>query len=140
QGQVRLDLAGRRAPAVAVPADGRGGLLPRDLDVEGRAGLALRLDPDTAVDPADELPADVEAETGAADAAGHVGVEAVELLEDPALLGRRDAQAVIGDGEADVALARLDGHGDRAAVGGVLDGVVDEVPEHLAELSGVGGD
>src|SRR3954470_3363123 len=78
-----------------------GGRFLRDLDVEGRAGAAVGLDPDAAVDPAHELAADVEAETGAADAAAHIGVEAVELLEDPPLLAWGDPEAGVRDREAD---------------------------------------
>src|SRR5581483_4905958 len=72
------------------------------LDDEGRPVRSVRLHPDPAVDPAEELAADVEAEAGAADAASHVRVEAVELLEDAALLGGRDAETGVGHDEANV--------------------------------------
>src|SRR4051812_11622569 len=110
------------------------GRLLRDLDVEGRSGAAVGFDPDAALDAAHELAADVEAEAGAADAAAHVGVEAVELLEDPPLLARGDPEAGVRDREADVAFARLERDVDRAAVGRVLDGVLDQVRDHLPEL------
>ena len=112
----------------------------RELDEEGRALAELRLDPDLPVHPAHELAADVEAEAGAADAAGHVGIEAVELLEDPPVLGRGDAEPGVGDREADRAVAVRDRERDRPALGRVLDRVVDEVDEHLVELAGVGDD
>src|SRR3954447_7315073 len=124
----------------------RGGALgDRDLDVERRpAGLAARavripLDPDAAVQPADELPADVEAEAGAADAAGHVRIEAVELLEDATALRRRDAEAAVRHRPEDAALAARDLHLDGPALGRVLDRVLHEVHEHLAQLLLVGG-
>src|SRR5256885_16300797 len=61
-------------------------------DEDGTLGIA-GLDPDLAVHAADEFTADIEPETGAADAARQFGVEAVELLEDPLTLARRDADA-----------------------------------------------
>ena len=54
-----------------------------DLDVEDRAVAVVRLDPDPTIDAAHELPADVEAQARSADPARHVGIEPVELLEDP---------------------------------------------------------
>src|SRR3954462_2615820 len=75
----------------------RGALGDGDLDVERRASaVAVALDPDAAVEAADELAADVEAEAGAADAAGHVRIESVELLEDAPALARRDPEAAVG--------------------------------------------
>src|SRR6266550_5779173 len=94
-----------------------------DLDVEGRARGPVRLDPDAAVDPAHELAADVEAEPGAADAAAHAGIEAVELLEDPALVGGRNPEPRVGDREADVPPVRREQDRDRPALGRVLDRV-----------------
>src|SRR5207302_9872305 len=110
-----------------------------DLDEERRAlGLAragaVALDPDAAVEAAHELAADVEAEAGAADAARHVRVEPVELLEDPPALGRRDAEALVRDGPAHTTLAAEDLHLDRSSVRRVLDRVLDEVDQHLAQL------
>src|SRR5665811_759576 len=83
---------GSLAAHAAVGAGCRG-LLLRDLDEERRAVAAFRLHPDAPVHAAHELPADVEAEARAADAPGHVGIEAVELLEDPALLDGGNAQS-----------------------------------------------
>src|SRR6185295_6407799 len=67
---------------------------------EGRAAASARLDPDAAAHPREQLAADVEAEAGAADSPGQVGVEAVELLEDPAVFRRRHSEAVVVHGEA----------------------------------------
>ena len=74
----------------------------RELDRGSRATTAVRGDPDAAVHAMHELAADVEAEACSADAAGQVRVEAEELLEDPRLLGRRDAEALVDDAEPDV--------------------------------------
>src|SRR5262249_47575036 len=92
---------------------------------------------DVAAHSADQLVADVEAEPGAADATGHVRVDAVELLEDAALLVDGDAEAFVADVEDHVALVRLDPDIDHAAVGRVLDRVLDEVDEHLPDLVAV---
>src|SRR4051795_12408129 len=97
----------------------------RDLDVERRApAVAVALDPDAAVEAADELAADVEAEAGAADPARHVRIEAVELLEDAPPLGGGDAEPPVGDRPADAALALAQADLDRPAVRRILDGVL----------------
>src|SRR3954468_23998907 len=96
----------------------------RQLEAEARALALARLDPDRPVHPPHELPGDVEAEPGAAHAAGQVRVDAVELVEDPALLARRDTEAGIDDAEADRMVAARDLELDRTAVGRVLDRVV----------------
>ena len=88
---------GRFAAATAL-----GGLRSHgELDGERRARALVGLDPDAAVHAAHQLAADVEAEPGAADAAGEVRVEAEELLEDAAVLGGRDAEPLVADEEAD---------------------------------------
>src|SRR5207244_9151625 len=112
----------------------------RNLHVEDRAAAAVGLDPDPPVHAANEFARDVEPQAGAADSAGHVGVEPVELLEDPALLGGWNAEPFVGDGEAHVLACRFYADLHVAASGGVLDGVVDQVCEHLPELAFVGGD
>src|SRR5207253_1234049 len=122
----------------AVTCHGRRRRLLRDLHDEGRAGGSVRFDPDSAVDPAYELPADVEAEPGAADAAAHVRIEAVELLEDPPLLARGDTEAGVRDREADVAVVRLERDLDRTTLRRILDRVLDQVRDHLPELPRVG--
>ena len=88
----------------------------------------------------DELAADVEAEAGAADAAGQVGVEPEELLEDPGLLGGWDAEATVADADPYTVARPQKGHANVPAVRGVLDRVFDEVREDSAQLVGVGCD
>src|SRR6185437_16622502 len=112
-----------------------------DRQVNGERGsLAfLGADRQAAVHAADELAADVEAQTGAADAACQPGVDPVELAEDPPLLERRNADALVADGNANTAVARLDRDLDAAAVGRVLDRVVDQVDQHLAKPVGIAG-
>ena len=78
----------------------------RQLEREGRAARPAPTRPDPAAHAADDLAADVEAEAGAADAAREVRVEAEELLEDPLVLGGRDAEPAVADGEADAPVTR----------------------------------
>ena len=94
---------------------------------------AIGLDPDPAAHPAHDLAADVEAEARAADAAREIRVEAIELLEDPLVLGGRDSESPVADGESHTPLDRLQLELDPAAVRGVLDRVLDQVDEHLAK-------
>src|SRR5512132_2578326 len=100
----------RSAATRSCPSGRRG---ERQLDEEGRTDALGRLDPDGAAHPPDQLAADVEAETRAADGAGHVR-EAVELLEDPLLLGLRNADPFVAYGHAQAGPTRLEPHLDAA--------------------------
>src|SRR6184192_1747005 len=90
---------GRRPFRLA--ADGRGNrrLGERQVDVERRALALARGDPDASLHATDELAADVEPEAGAPDASPLLRVDAVELAEDPLLLGSRDADALVPNGD-----------------------------------------
>src|SRR6266542_4376721 len=101
---------------------------------EGRATCSARLDPDATAHALEQLAADVQAEAGAADAAGQIGVEAIELLEDAAMLGGWNAQALVADREPQARPIDLDLHYHAAAVRRVLDRVVDEVRQDLSRL------
>src|SRR5581483_12374730 len=81
-----------------------------------------------------------EAQTGALLAPPWPGVELLELAEDPRLVLFRDADPGVGDRDVDrVRAARgFDGHG--AAVSRELDGVGQQVEQHLLELAAVDGD
>src|SRR5262245_11435375 len=96
----------------------------RQLEEERRAAAAVGDDPDATVHPRHERAGDVEAESRAADPPGQVRVEAEELLEDPVLLGGRDAEPLVIDTEPDAPATAGDLHVDPAAVGRVLDRVV----------------
>src|SRR4029079_11582894 len=111
----------------------------RQLDRERGGSPTVGDDPDPAVHALDELAADVEAEAGAPDAAREVGVEPEELLEDARLLPGRDPEALVLDADPGAVsrLAQQDPHA--AAVRRVLDRVVDEVRQHLAQLARAGG-
>src|SRR6266550_4474768 len=90
------------------------------LEQEGRSLPCLRLEPDVPAHSADELVADVEPQPRAADAAGHVRIYAVELLEDPALLVGGNPEPLVSNVEEHVLLLRLDSQLYPAAVGRVL--------------------
>src|SRR5262245_44797051 len=110
----------------------------RDLHEERGPLAVVRVDPDAPVEPVDELAADVEAEAGAADAARHVRIEAVELLEDAPALRRGNAEPAVADRPQHVVVLPPEADVDGPAVGRVLDGVLDEVDEDLAQLLLVG--
>src|SRR5215212_11303339 len=97
------------------------------VDREGRASPGLRFDRDRPAHPPHELARDVEAEPRAAARSGELRVEAIELLEDPLLLSRGDADAGVLHRDAYTAGRGADRDDDAAAVGRVLDGVVEEV-------------
>jgi len=54
----------------------------------------------------DELARDVQPEPAATHASRHVRVGAVELLEDQALLVRRDSQPLVANGDLELAATR----------------------------------
>jgi len=76
-----------------------------------------------------------EADAGAFDAHGDASGNAVEALEDALELVGLEADAGIGDGERNVGVADdADGALDVNAVGGVFDGVVEDVEDGGAEV------
>src|SRR5439155_15289374 len=74
----------------------------------------------------------------AADAAGHAGVEPVELVEDALARWFRNARAVIGDADADLTAVVADPDVDRQLGRRVLAGVVKHSGERLPEAGAVG--
>ena len=89
----------------------------------------------------DQLLADVEAETGPAHAARHLRIGAVELLEDPLLLFRRDAEALVPHAEANEAVALLDARPRRWPPSGeYLIAFSTRLTSTCRTLSTVGGD
>src|SRR3954451_9281991 len=102
------------------------------LEGEGRALARLRLDPDAPVHRLDELAADVQAEARSADAPPLVGIQSIELVEDPLLLAYRDAEALILDAEAKPVAHCSEPHLDSPPGRRVLDRVVEQIEQHLA--------
>ena len=127
-------------------------LLYREGQVEGKdAALADRaFHAEFAAHPADELRRNGQAEAGAAELAGDGAVRLGEGLEDGPLLLERDADAGVGNGEAQEGLRGFPARVRRAAgrrnlqhdraFAGELDGVADEVDQDLAQPPGVADD
>ena len=98
------------------------------------------LDDEVAVHQAREAPADGEAQPGAADADLRVGL--VERVEDPREISRLDSRSRVLDGDGDHVPVRRRACAGRGANGdppalGELDGVAQQVDQHLADLDGV---
>ena len=91
------------------------GVSVREMDAHGRSlsGLAFQLEPGAVV--LRGVADDGKAETRAADLLGVALVDTVEALEDAALVGIRDADAGIHDGERDGLPVLPDGDGDGCA-------------------------
>jgi hypothetical protein len=85
---------------------------------------------------------DGQAQSGAAGTAISSVVGAVEALADARALVRRDAGTVVGDGETHTSAGqRLDAQGDvPVGLGGVGDGVVEEVAQRLGQPIRIGID
>src|SRR5262245_32637965 len=79
-----------------------------------------------------DLLGDGEPEARAALGLGKGTVDLVELIEDPTLLVERYARAGVAHGDGKTAIARACGDAHLAGVG-ELDGVADEVEQHLRE-------
>src|SRR5688572_24462232 len=115
----------------------------RKRDRSGRRGQGERelaahpdpaLDPDPSAMSVDDASGDVEAEP---DAASIVPADLVEPLEDGFQLVARDAHARIRDRETEVLRGPLDANEDLAACRGELDGVAEQVDEHLEDARGI---
>src|SRR5262249_30973142 len=146
----RLPTAGRavddeRADSAQQPALRILALLADDADAdgepEGRSFTDLAVDADLAAHHMRELLGYGEAQTGAAVAARGRLVGLREGLEDPALRVGRHADAAVAHLNAQAhritaALVRPDVDHHFAAVG-ELDGVADEVGQHLAQAAGI---
>ena len=88
-------------------------------------------DGDASIEELDEEADKREADAAAAAGTGTGFVSTVEAVEDEGQVLGGDAAAVVTDEEADLAVAGFAGQGDPAALGGVLDGIFDEVGEDL---------
>src|SRR4051812_33362826 len=113
---------------------------PRQCDAERRAFARRRFNRERSVQPVDDLAADVEAEPGATDAAAHLGIEPVELLEDPLLLRGRDPDSLVDDVDLRGVIRARDEDVDASAFRGVLHRVLHEIHNDLAEKRLVGLD
>src|SRR6185312_2283874 len=137
-----------RADPAQQPALGILGFLAGDAELdcepEGRALTGFAVDADLAAHHRRQLLGDGEAEAGAAIAARRRLVGLGEGLEDPALRFRRHADTGVADFDAQLHGFRADLVGadvdhDLAALG-ELDGVADQVGQHLAQAAGIAGE
>src|SRR5258708_23180181 len=105
----------------------------RQGDVEGRSLSLVGLEPDAAALPLDQLPAEVQTQSGAADASLAGVVCPREAVEELRLLVTWDAYAGIANADHCLARRLVGAHtdSDGAAGGAVLHCVVDEVAQHL---------
>src|SRR3954447_7707134 len=106
---------------------------PRQYDAEGRAFFRGRSNRERSVQSVDDLAADVETETRPADPTAHLGIEAVELLEDPLLLRGGDPYPLVDDVDLRCVVRTGDQEIDAAAPGRVLHRILDEIHDDLSE-------
>ena len=101
---------GRRPPAASPRREGRlAGIrrrLQANLEPEGRSAVERAVHADLAAHQPDQLPADRQPQPGAAVLAGGGGIGLAERAEDLRLGLLRDADAGVGDLEAQLSLAR----------------------------------
>src|SRR5512133_1299832 len=125
---------GRRLPGVAVPGgDGVEAGLDRQGEGEDRAVAQAAGHPDAAAHGLDQALGQVQAEPGPARLPGQVVADAVEALEDPALLVDGDARAPVADLEHDLAALGDEADLDRLVGRGVAQGVGEQVAQHLVD-------
>src|SRR2546428_1825467 len=109
----------------------------RHVDREHAALAGLALDPDVAAMQSGETPRQREPKAGALLLAIDSRIDLLELVEDPALVSDRDADAGVGDRNLGRVRKTRSGDADGPACRRELDRVGDEVQEHLLELAGV---
>src|SRR6266516_525659 len=135
QAPLRMGASARR-----LAVDARRGMAQRQLDGEAAAATRMAGHLDGSPQDQHQLAHHGEAEANPARRAGVGDVDLVETLEDAVQLRHGDADAVVLD--ADSELVALGAGAEQAgAVGrGVLDRVLQQVAEHLAEAAPVGQD
>src|SRR6266404_6461285 len=104
---------------------------------EGRAAADRALYPDAPAVERDELPGQGESEPGALDGAAR-GAHLAELLEHRLVVLGRDADPGVGDRDLDRVVPERGPHVDAPAFRGELEGVGEQVEEHLLHLALVG--
>src|SRR5262249_16388578 len=120
---------------------GRGGGIAHDVgqrDGEGGARAWLTDGADCAVHGLGEVFDDTEAQPGAAHLARARPVHAVEAFENPWQVAGGDADAVVAHLDKGMPALRPDAHAHLAALGRVLDGVVEQVVEDVVDRILVG--
>ena len=85
----------------------------------------------------DALFNDIKSETGTADLASIGIIGTIKLLKDMSEVGRRNADAGVGDINNNMLIISRDVDENRAALTGIFNGVVDKIIHYLAEKIGV---
>src|SRR3546814_774708 len=128
----RSPLATRRRAA----ASGSGDAERRQVNAENRSPMAAARSLDTAAVQFDKASYQRQAEPGALIRPGEVALDLIEGLEHACQMPVGNADAGIGDGDRDPALAAPRGaNRDPSARGGELDRVRQEVDQDLAEIA-----
>ena len=115
-------------------------LLVRQKDAEGRAADGIPLRPDVAAVLHHDGAADGQTQAAAAFLAGVRGVHLLEAPEDRFQLVGGNSAALIDNREGDAAEVGAQHHGDGRVGRRELDGVGEQVREHLQKPVGVGSD
>ena len=141
---LRIDGRGATTSAASTRGNGRtqcGALRIKDGDgeMELRAFTHFTVDPDAAAVNFNEVLGDGKAKAGAAGFARAGCIHAVETFEDAWLVGLRNANTGIGDGEYDFLIFCFRAQHDFSTRERVLDGIVQQVLEDFLETAAVSG-
>src|SRR5258708_9347130 len=98
------------------------------------------LDPDASAVDLYKVLGDGQPEAGTADLTRTRGVDAIKTFENARLIGLRDADAGIGDGEDDFAVVGLRADPDLSARQRVLGRVIQQILQNLGQKAAVAGD
>src|SRR5882757_5267913 len=108
--------------------------------MELRALAHFAFDPDPAAVCFYQVFGDGQPQACATDFAGARDVHTVKALEDAGLVGFRNADTGVGDGEGDFRVVSRSADHDLATGLRVLHGVVEQILEDFGEAAAVGGD
>src|SRR5689334_11743721 len=102
-------------------------------EMELRTLPHFALDPDSSAMSFDEMLGDRKAQAGAADFARTCNIDAVEALKDAGLVRPGNADSGVRDRESNLISVGGGGNHDLTSGRRVLDGVVEQVLQHLGE-------
>ena len=108
--------------------------------MELRAPADFAFDPDTAALGFDKVFGNGQTKSGATHLARSRDINSVEAFENTRLVGPRDTDAGVGDGEDYLVAVGGSADADLAAGRSVLNGVVEQVLKHFGEPRAVCGD
>src|SRR5258708_38776081 len=116
------------------------GIGERNGEMELRAQSDFALDPDASAVDLYKVLGDGQPEAGTADLTRTRGVHAIKTFKNARLIGLRDADAAIGDGEDDFAVVGLRADRDLAARERVLGRVIQQILQNLGQKAAVACD